>query len=222
MANAPRRNHPALSGPQVTARRVVGLGKAIRTRQAATICSSSARQSATRVLLQPRRKKVIWHVLPVAAGNKALMPARSERDAYPYAPPPHHTASLSDLAVEKFEALRQTDHRKYFEAGPARGVIDQSAGNRRQLRAHDDLGLACLRSRGPNALIEPRELAFCHNNPWCMYGGYGTLKGQWLKIAGGVDLTSASDGTGIRRRVTSANHSKRTSIDLDQHARRGE
>jgi len=109
-----------------------------------------------------------------------LMPARSEGHAYPYAPPPDHTAFLSDLAVEKLEALGQIDHRKYFEAGPARGVIDQSAGNRRQPRAHDDLGLACLRTRGPNALIEPRELAFRHAAmvPACRYR---PLKVRWLK-----------------------------------------
>ena len=95
-------------------------------------------------------------------GSGPFPAARSEGHADPYAPSPDHTAFLPDLAVKKLEALGQVDHRKYFEAGAARGVVDQSAGNRRQLRAHDDLGLACLRSRGPNTLIEPRELAFCH------------------------------------------------------------
>jgi hypothetical protein len=94
--------------------------------------------------------------------EEALPAARSEGHADPYAPSPDHAAFLPDLAVKKLEALGQVDHRKYFEAGAARGVIDQPAAHRRQLRAHDDLGLACLRSRGPNALIEPRELAFCH------------------------------------------------------------
>ena len=161
-----------------------------RTRLVATITSSPRWQSATEVSagrqLQPERKMTGFAGASGCSGKKALMSARSEGHADPYAPPPDHAAFLSDLAVKKLEALGQIDHRKYFEAGPARGVIDQSAGNRRQPRTNDDLGLACLRSRGPNALIEPRKLALCHNNPWSMQGGYGTLKGQWLKIAGGA------------------------------------
>ena len=172
--------------PLVIARRIVGLrhpnaagSDDILNRGAASQTGFSGRPP------QPRRQQPIQQVLLVAAGKG---PARSERHAYPYAPPPDHAAFLSDLAVKKLEALGQIDHRKYFEAGPAWGVIDQTAGNRRQPRTNDNLGLACLRSRGPNALIEPRELALCHNNPWSMQGGYGTLKGQWLKIAGRVEF----------------------------------
>lgn len=123
--------------------------------------------------------------------EEALPAARSEGHADAYAPPPNDAAFLSDLAVKKLEALGQIDHWKYFEAGAARGIVDQSAGNRRQLRAHDDLGLACLRSRGPNALIEPRELAFCHASmvPACCYR---TLKVRWLKWLAGVDLALAT------------------------------
>src|SRR3974390_906017 len=125
--------------PLVIARRIVGLrhlnaagSDDILNRGAASQTGFSGRPS------QPRRQQPIQQVLLVAAGKG---PARSERHAYPYAPPPDHAALLSDLAVEKLEALGQIDHGKYFEAGPAPGGIDQSAGHRRPLWAHHDLRL---------------------------------------------------------------------------------
>src|ERR1700745_1604983 len=146
-------------------RRRAAVLRARRHCAAANLPSSSVRLSAPSFSgrqLQSLRRFPASRVPLVAAGTRSPPAARSEGHADPYAPSPEHTAFLPDLAVKKLEALGQVDHRKYFEAGAARGVIDQPAGNRRQLRAHDDLGLACLRSRGPNALIEPRELAFCH------------------------------------------------------------
>jgi hypothetical protein len=55
--------------------------------------------------------------------------------------------------VVQLDAIGQLYHRKYFETRAAPGVVDQSAGDRGRLRVHDDLGLACLRTRGPNSLI---------------------------------------------------------------------
>ena len=111
----------------------------------------------------------------------------SESDADPYSPAPDDAASFSDFAVQKLEAFRQIHHRKYFETSAAGRVIDQSAVHHGQLRAHDDLGLAGLSRRGPNALIQPWELAFCHDNPCCLHRGYGILKGQWLKENSGLE-----------------------------------
>jgi hypothetical protein len=88
-----------------------------------------------------------------SAGNCPAPGPISKRHAYAYTPPPDNAAFLSHIAVEKLKTLRQRDHRKYLEARAARGVIDQFAGDRRRLRAHDDLGLACRRTRGPNALV---------------------------------------------------------------------
>jgi hypothetical protein len=77
----------------------------------------------------------------------------SKRHAYAYAPPPNDAAFLSHIAVEKLKTVRQHYHRKYFETRATRGIVDQFAGDRRRLRAHDDLGLACPRIRGPNSLV---------------------------------------------------------------------
>jgi hypothetical protein len=89
------------------------------------------------------------------AGDRSL-PAtrrRSKSHADADSPPPDDAASFSHIAVEKLDAIGQRHHRKYLETRSAPGVVDQPAGNRRQLRAHDDLGLARLRIRGPNSRI---------------------------------------------------------------------
>jgi hypothetical protein len=77
----------------------------------------------------------------------------SKSHAYAYSPPPDNAALLFHIAVEKLDTVGQGHHREYFETGAARGVVDQPARDRRRLRAHNDLGLACRRIRGPNPLV---------------------------------------------------------------------
>jgi hypothetical protein len=94
----------------------------------------------------PTRRRLQHRVMTQCRTN-----SKGDADAYP--PPPNNAALLSDIAVDKLDTLRQRYHRKYLEARAARGVVDQFAGDRRRLRAHDDLGLARRRIRGPNSLI---------------------------------------------------------------------
>src|ERR1700680_833081 len=92
--------------------------------------------------------------------------ANSKNRPYADPPPPNDAASLSDIAVAELKTLRQRHHRKHFETGAARGVIDQSAGDRGRLRVHDDLGLGCLSTRGPNSLVQARWwLGSRHRDP---------------------------------------------------------
>jgi hypothetical protein len=99
------------------------------------------------------------------AGDQTIAGATSKSDAYAYPPPPNDAASLSHISVEELKTLRQRHHRKYFETGAAWRVIDQSAGDHGRLRVHDDLGLACLSTRGPNSLVQARWLGSWHRNP---------------------------------------------------------
>jgi hypothetical protein len=88
----------------------------------------------------------------VAEGWSADARPISKSHAYAYSAPPDNAALLFHIAVEKLDTVRQGHHREYFETGTAGGVVDQPAGDRRRLRAHDDLALACRRT-WPNPLI---------------------------------------------------------------------
>jgi hypothetical protein len=102
--------------------------------------------------------------------------AHSKSHADANSPPPDNAAFLSHIAVEELDAVRQRYHRKYFKTSAAAGIVDQSAGDRGRLRAHDDLGLARLRTRGPNSRKQSRRLFSWHGDPIVPHGGPGLHK----------------------------------------------
>jgi hypothetical protein len=90
--------------------------------------------------------------------NRSDLPRRrracgSENDADAYAPPPDDAAFLFDAAMDELEAIRQRHHRKYFEAGSARRVVDQPARDHGRLWGNDNLGLVSDKTSRLDSLV---------------------------------------------------------------------